>query len=304
MRRSLLVLGCALLATGSAWPESGGHTRALPATSPGRTPAPPLRFQLTLAPDAARRIAAMGLAVPVTGRAFVIITRERSPEPRLQVDVRGAALYGKDVRGIGGNGAITIASGDVGVLGYPFPTLAALPPGDYVVQGFLSVYTTYRRADGHVLEMHADQGEGQHPFTSPGNVHSRPLRLTIDPRRGGAFRLDLSEVIPPLQPMPRGGVLQQGNPPDRGLMRYVKIRSALLSRFWGRDMYLGANVLLPRGYDDASPTGTAPLRYPLLLEASHFPGDAVPFGMGASGPRSLVSPLAAWWTSDAAPKVI
>jgi hypothetical protein len=48
----------------------------------------------------------------------------------------------------------------------------------------------------------------------------------------------------------------------------VKIKSELLSKFWGRDMYLGAHVLLPEGFDE-NPT----VRYPLAIMHGHFPSD-------------------------------
>ncbi|KAE8867488.1 hypothetical protein PTNB73_05582 [Pyrenophora teres f. teres] len=41
----------------------------------------------------------------------------------------------------------------------------------------------------------------------------------------------------------------QGNYKDTELLKYVKIRSDSLSSFWNRDMYIGAKVLLPAGYN-------------------------------------------------------
>ncbi|HET9984371.1 MAG TPA: alpha/beta hydrolase-fold protein [Longimicrobiales bacterium] len=269
---------------------------------PRRTAGGPngLRVTLRLTPEAASRIAALGLEVPVTGRMFVLVARENEREPRLQVDVQGIPLWGADVSGVAAGETRTIAAGDTGVVGYPFARFADLPPGDYWVQGFLSVYTTYRRADGHTLRMHADAGDGQNLWISPGNAYSRPARIHLDPKIGGEVRLDLTEVLPPLQPLARGGVLQQGNPPDRPQVRFVKIRSALLSAFWGRDMYIGANVLLPRGYDERGS-----VRYPVVYYAGHFPGDRAPFGFApGQAQQGRGAGFAEWWMSDAAPRVI
>ncbi|MEM6700274.1 MAG: alpha/beta hydrolase-fold protein, partial [Bacteroidota bacterium] len=46
------------------------------------------------------------------------------------------------------------------------------------------------------------------------------------------------------------------------------IKSKLLSDFWGRDMYLGAHVLLPKGFDEHPD-----VKYPLAIMHGHFPRD-------------------------------
>ncbi|MEL7148637.1 MAG: alpha/beta hydrolase-fold protein, partial [Bacteroidota bacterium] len=51
-------------------------------------------------------------------------------------------------------------------------------------------------------------------------------------------------------------------------IKHIKIRSKLLSDFWGRDMYVGAHVLLPEGWD-AHPN----VKYPLAIMHGHFPSD-------------------------------
>ena len=51
-------------------------------------------------------------------------------------------------------------------------------------------------------------------------------------------------------------------------MRHIRIRSDLLSRFWGRDVFLGAHILLPKGFD-AHPQA----RYPLMVFHGHYPDD-------------------------------
>ena len=54
-------------------------------------------------------------------------------------------------------------------------------------------------------------------------------------------------------------------PPDTEWVKRVKIRSRILSEWWGHPMHLGAVVLLPRGYDDDPGR-----RYPVIFEADHF----------------------------------
>jgi len=51
-------------------------------------------------------------------------------------------------------------------------------------------------------------------------------------------------------------------------VKHVKIKSELLSTFWGRDMYLGAHVLLPEGWEKHPET-----KYPLAIYHGHFPAD-------------------------------
>jgi len=55
-------------------------------------------------------------------------------------------------------------------------------------------------------------------------------------------------------------------PPTTKYIRHERIRSEKLSTFWGRDMYIGAHVLVPEGFD------THPeARYPLMIDHGHFP---------------------------------
>jgi hypothetical protein len=84
-------------------------------------------------------------------------------------------------------------------------------------------------------------------------------------------------------------------------LRFVKIRSEALSAFWGRDMYVGANVLLPSDY------WTNPdRRYPVLYLTGHFPGRNAPFGYtdepGEGRGRS--SGFSQFWRSPDSPKLI
>jgi hypothetical protein len=138
-----------------------------------------------------------------------------------------------------------------------------LPPGEYNVQAFLNVYTTFERSDGHTVEMHLNSGAHQSPFRSPGNVYSDVQTVTIG-SNPAKLTLELDTVIAPSHPVPEGGSLQQGNYPDTYWVKYVKIRSDKLSEFWGRDIYIGANVLLPRGYDEHPD-----VRYPVLYLQGH-----------------------------------
>jgi hypothetical protein len=260
------------------------------------------RFVIQLADSVAQEIADLGLEVPVSGRVYAIVTNDTVTEPREQVGVRGVPFWGREVTGLSGGAEVSLVPGGEGVTGYPFAEMSAVPAGDYTVQAFLNVFTTFQRSDGHVLQMHLNSGAGQDPWEAPGNAMSVPQQVRIDPDAGGTLRLTLTHVIPPNDPVPENGSLQQGNPPDRGeLVRFVKIRSDAVSSFWGRDMYIGANVLLPSDYS----TNTQ-RRYPVVYLTGHFPGRSAPYGYSdePEAERTRYAGFSEFWRSPSSPKLI
>ena len=207
----------------------------------------PLRFEITLP-------AAPG-AVPLDGRLLLMIARDASAgEPRFQISdgPSGQLIFGIDVDGWA---AKTPAVIDGSALGFPLQSLNDIPAGTYSVQALLHKYETFRRADGHTVKLPMDRGEGQQWARAPGNLYSTPRQIAIDPKAGGAIRIALDQVIPPIAP-----------PKDSKYVRHERIQSERLTKFWGRPMHLGANVLLPAGWD------THPeARYPLFIYHGHFP---------------------------------
>ena len=138
-------------------------------------------------------------AQPVDGRVYVIVTRNADPEPRLQFGKSGGQ-YGS--MPFLGENVDALAPGQQAVIdgrsdGYPLERLGELPAGDYFVQGFLNVYTTFHRADGRVVKMHMDQWEGQNFPISPGNLYSAPRRIHLDPAASETIQLVLDRRIPP-----------------------------------------------------------------------------------------------------------
>ena len=270
---------------------------AAPRTECSCLPPAALKFEIVLTQEAMDGILKLGLQVPasgIVGRVYVIITKDGSSEPREQIDVTGVPFWGKDVENFGPGDPVIIADGDPSVRGYPLATLAEIPPGEYYVQAFLNVYTVFHRADGHVVALHQDAGEGQNPWISPGNAHSQVQHLYLDPTKPETIRLLLTEVIPPIQPLEPGEVLQQGNPRDTPWVKFVKIQSKLLSEFWGQPIYIGANILLPKGYDEHPD-----VYYPVIYLQGHFPGDRAPFGF-VEGRGDFYN----FWVSDEAPRMI
>lgn len=289
-------------AVGGAWrtAQTANGAREQEIAGPGgpATEPAPLRFRVTVSPEAVDEIRNLGLETPIRGRVYVIVSRDPQPEPRHQIDLTGVPLWGREVAGLTSEAPVYIEDGDPGVVGYPLQSIADLPPDTYRVQAFLNVYTTLRRADGHTLRMHLNSGAGQSPFRAPGNAHSRPLQVRLDPREARQVDLGIDRVIPPLERLEPGEVLQQGNPRDTERVRFVKIRSRLLSEFWGRDMYIGANVLLPSGYEEQPG-----IRYPTVYLQGHFPGRVAPFGYGdGADPHS--AGFTRFWDSGRAPQVI
>ncbi|HET8645132.1 MAG TPA: hypothetical protein VFO85_06570, partial [Vicinamibacteria bacterium] len=204
------------------------------------------------APRVAVRVAAPKVSAPLDGRLLLLVSRDASAEPRFQIgdDPSTQQVFGLDVEGWKGTEAAVF---DGGVLGYPLESLRDLPAGEYVVQALLHKYETFRRADGHVLKLPMDRGEGQQWNAAPGNLYSTPCKVAWDGR--GPLEIVLDQVIPPIP-----------DPPETKYVKHERIRSERLSRFWGRDVFLGAHVLLPWGYEEHPQA-----RYPLVIYHGHFP---------------------------------
>ncbi|MBO6779199.1 MAG: hypothetical protein JJ896_06070 [Rhodothermales bacterium] len=254
-----------------------------------------LTVQVTLAESAAAEAAALGLDGPYTGRVLVIVSRTADQEPRAQTGVSGVPYWGMDVSDWQAGTARSVQSGDPDVRGFPLEHVSDLPEGEYTMQALLNVYTRFDRSDGHTVWMHLNSGAGQDLWEAPGNLISEPMQIRVT-GRGQTIELALTEAIQPDTPLADGQVLQQGNYQDTDWVKYVKIRSELLSEFWGQDMYIGANVLLPAGY------ATSNERYPVLYMQGHFPGGRAPLGFGSERGRSVG--FQEFWSSGQAPGMI
>lgn len=189
---------------------------------------------------------------PVTGRLLLFVGYFNEPSPRLQTSPLGSTqVFGMDVDGLpAGQPAVM----DERTIGYPIRKLTELPEGDYYIQAVLNVYTRFKRADGHVIWAHQDQWEGQRAGASPGNLVSTIYKVHLGTYQGYTLHLSLDSVLPPVKV-----------PDDTAWVKHVKIQSKLLTKFWGQPMYLGATVLLPKGYDEH-----ADQHYPVLYWQDHF----------------------------------
>lgn len=195
-------------------------------------------------------------ATPLDGRLLLLVSKNNEREPRFQIneDLNTQQVFGIDVDGMKPDAEAIV---DAGAFGYPVRSLSLLPPGEYWVQALLHRYETFKRSDGHTVKLPMDRGEGQQWSRAPGNIYSKPQKLSIDPQKAETIKLKLDQEIPPITP-----------PKDTKYIKHVRIQSKLLSDFWGRPMHLGANVLLPEGFD-SHPNA----RYPLVIFHGHFPAD-------------------------------
>jgi hypothetical protein len=194
-------------------------------------------------------------AQALDGRLLLVLSTDASGEPRNQIDdtPRSQMVFGVNVDGWE-PGKATIV--DAQAWGYPVRSLKDLPAGDYFVQAVLNKYDTFHRGDGKTVKLHMDQGEGQHWNDSPGNLYSKPRKISV--HAGGApIEIALSEVIPPIPA-----------PVDSKYIRHIRVQSALLTKFWGRPMFLSAVVLVPEGFDEHPNS-----HFPLIIFHDHFVAD-------------------------------
>jgi hypothetical protein len=191
---------------------------------------------------------------PMDGRLLLLLSTDPSQEPRMQIDdtPRTQIVFGVTVEGWQ-PGQPTMV--DASAWGYPIRSLKDVPPGEYMVQAVLNKYETFHRSDGKTIKLHMDQGEGQHWNISPGNLYSKPQKITLT--AGASIPISLTEVIPPIAAKP-----------DTKYIRHIHIQSQLLSKFWGRPMELSAVVLVPEGFDE-HPNA----RFPLMIFHDHFVDD-------------------------------
>ena len=253
------------------------------ATPAAQAPPSTFRFEIDIAQELFPKD-----VVPrsLDGRLLLIVSNDGSQEPRFQVGrgLTSQLLFGIDVEGLkpepsssfvmqqrevydsfGRRSVIPVRTYmeraaqpviiDASTRGWPLESITQIPAGDYTVQAVLNVYTTFTRADGHTIKAHMDQWEGQKWNRSPGNLYSVPTRVHIDPTIASPVRITLNKQIPSIEP-----------PPDTQYVKHIKFRSEILSKWWGRDINLGAIVVLPEGFD-AHPEA----RYPVAYNQGHFP---------------------------------
>ena len=190
------------------------------------------------------------------GRLLLMLSTLDDSEPRFQVDNSPDTqlIFGVNVDSWE-PGSKTVV--DASAIGFPLRDLSEVPPGTYYAQALLNRYKDFHLADGKVVSLPPDRGEGQQWNRKPGNFYSEPVKVEIGAQGAVSFVLVLDQSIPEIKP-----------PADTEFIKHVRMRSELLSEFWGEDMFVGAHVLLPKGFDEHPEA-----RYPLMIFHGHFPSD-------------------------------
>jgi len=190
------------------------------------------------------------------GRLLLLLSKTNTTEPRFQInDAQNTQLiFGMDVEAWKPG---TSQLMDVQLIGYPIERLKDVPAGDYYVQVLLHKYETFHLKTGQTVKLPMDRGEGQHWNIAPGNIYSVPIKIHFDPIATSEIAINITQKIPPIKP-----------PEDTKYIKHIKIQSKLLTEFWGRPMYIGANILLPAGFDEHPA-----VKYPVAIFHGHFPPD-------------------------------
>jgi hypothetical protein len=177
--------------------------------------------------------------------------------------MHGVTILGRDVDDLAPGATVTL---DAASALFPIAHLRQLRPDTYSVQALL-------RSN---LDLNMPN--------APGDFYSKVKRVRVEPVGGKTVALELLETVP-----------EETLPADTELVKYLKIRSKLLSEFHGRPIYLRAGVILPRDFA-REPTR----RYPLRV---HIGGYGARF-TGASHRMAHGTDFHRLWMADDTPRMI
>ena len=218
---------------------------------------PGLRFEVTLDPS---------LPAQPPGRLLVVMASSDRVEPRRLIGRTGRTAtptVGVDVPALAPGDRVIL---DATAAAFPIEGLADLPAGEYHVQAVLDTNRDIRSPG------------------APGSLYSEPMQVALEPAQNEPVRLTLSRRIPDEQ-----------LPPDEEYLRFIKIRSDLLTQFHGRPIYVRAGVILPPGFEQEPER-----RYPLRV---HIGG----YGSRYTRVGSMMrpgSPFRAAWLAADAPRMV
>ncbi|HLG14113.1 MAG TPA: alpha/beta hydrolase-fold protein [Blastocatellia bacterium] len=218
----------------------------------------PLRFEVTVASNL--------LSAPQNGRLVVILNPDSRPEPRFTVGRTGfdaPPILARDVSGFGPGLAAVV---DDSAATFPIDKLADLKEGDYYVQALF------------------DSNVDLKSMNAPGNLYSAVRQVHLDPSGSGTVKIELTGRVAPEQPAA-----------ESEYVKFVKIKSELLSSFHGRPILLRAGVILPKGWS-SEPSREYPLRVHIGGYGARYTGA---LGMMAAG-----SEFRAAWLDEGAPRMI
>jgi len=190
------------------------------------------------------------------GRMLLMLSTNNEKEPRFQIGegLNNQLIFGMNVNELSANEKVNF---NEAVFGFPIESLQNIKPGTYYIQALLNIYETFHLKTGQIVKLPMDNGEGQQWNKSPGNIYSKPVQITVTEKGIENMAIVLNQIIPEIT-----------QPEDTEWIKHVTLKSEKLSKFWGRDMYLGAHVLLPKGFNDHPEA-----KYPLMIFHGHFPAN-------------------------------
>ena len=140
--------------------------------------------------------------------------------------------------------------------------------------------------------MHNDQWEGQHWNRSPGNLYSKVQKIKTEPNQTKTIKLVCDQVIPPVE-----------IPKYTKWVKRIKFKSDMLTKFWGQPIYLGATILLPKGYENQTD-----VYYPVNYIQGHFslrsPYGFRPTNQDENSRQQRSGAFSQFWQSESAPRMI
>ncbi|MBE6116315.1 MAG: hypothetical protein E7187_05765 [Erysipelotrichaceae bacterium] len=232
----------------------------------------------------------------LNGRLLFFIDRPDSKSTERHLFRRrgldGSPVFGVTLYGIHGGDEIILDDLKDQIIGFPFD-FDEIPHEKLCVQAFFIKYHKYVRGDGHTIYGMQDNGGGCNYAVTPYNLYSSVKTVEFGSED---ILLDMKYQIKPERELKKGEVLSQNNYDKKGRIRYFKMKSKLLSKFWGEDTYIGANVLLPKGYSRKK-------KYPVLYWQGHWPADVPPFRYGLEL-RESERGVTEYWDSGKAPEMI
>jgi S-formylglutathione hydrolase FrmB len=165
------------------------------------------------------------------GRLFIILSTTNEPEPRLALGRTGAKepmAFAQDVNRFAPRSKAVV---DATAFGFPITNILAIPAGNYFVQALFDDNPDLRLAN------------------APGNRYSAVKFVRINPAISELIKLEIKAQIPP-----------ETVPPETEQVKFVRMKSEVLSRFCNRPILLRAGIILPRDFQENSPS-----KYPLWI---------------------------------------
>jgi len=211
----------------------------------------------------------------LTGRVRLYFTRtnETAPYEADSDDQSTAQVFGLDAEDWlpGEEHSLVV---DKGVFGYPRTSLVDLEDGTYFAQAELFLYTSYNRQGLPEVWLPAtcvSAGGLNGEYAKPdGTLFSAVVQVEVRKGSREQVRLSMDRVTPKAESPGCAGL---GDGVDSDWIKTVRVRSSLLSDWWGRDITLEACVLLPEGFDDHPDA-----RYPLVVAQGHYSPEFWPGG--------------------------